>query len=69
MVVHRDGTVPSEMLLEPGAWAHEYPGAPALFGEGKGIAPVCRQVTHDLAELTEKLLAALRDQSTTASEE
>ena len=65
MLVRRDAMVPSDMLLEPGAWAHEYPGAPAFFGEGKGIARVCRRLTQHLAELTEKLLAVLRDQNAT----
>jgi hypothetical protein len=63
LAVRRDGTVPDDQILEPGAWAHEYSGAPAIFGEGKGIAPVCRELTSQLAQLTEALLGVLRDQS------
>ena len=63
MVVRRDGTVPTETILEPGAWAHERPGSKANFGDGNGIAPVCRQLTKDIAALTEDVLGILRDQS------
>ena len=64
LAVHRDGTVPDDAILEPGAWAHEFSGAPALFGEGKGIVPVCRELTGQLAELTEEVLGVLREQRT-----
>ena len=63
MGVRRDGTVPNDTILEPGAWAHELRGAPALFGEGNGIAPVCRDLTSGLAELTEQIFAVLREQT------
>lgn len=69
MGVRRDGTVPNDTILEPGAWAHEYSGAPALFGEGKGIAPVCRELTIQLAELTQEVLGVLREEIPTNSSE